>query len=227
MSTGKIVLLVIGVLVLLLTAGLLFAGGALVWASDNLTDDDGFFNTSAITLDRDSYALVVPSINIDVETAGLWEWSDLFTIKFEGSSNDSGGRIFLGVASEADIDGYLGGVEYDEISTFSIHPDDDAPYNITYTRRSGSSAPADPVAQSFWIVSASGDGTQSLEWSPESVGSFSVVLMNENGSRGVDFNAVVGAKVPLVFAVGVGLLGGGVVGLVIGGLMIFMAVRRA
>jgi len=50
--------------------------------------------------------------------------------------------------------------------------------------------------------------------------------MNEDASRGVDFNVVVGAKVPFVFAVGVGLLGGGVVGLVIGGLMIYLAVRR-
>jgi hypothetical protein len=225
-STGKIVLLIIGILVLLLTAGLLFAGSALVWASDNLTDDDGFFNTSSIILERDSYALVVPSINIDVEMAGLWEWSDFFTLKIEGSSNESSGRIFLGVASEADIDSYLGGVEYDEISTFTIHPDDEAPYNITFTRRPGSSTPANPVAQSFWIVSASGAGTQSLEWSPESIGSYSVVLMNEDGSRGIDQSVVVGAKVPLVFAVGVGLLGGGVVGLVIGGLMIFLAVRR-
>ena len=70
MSTGKVILLVTGVLVLLLTVGLLFAGGALVWVSSGGTDSDGFFNTSPIVLERDSYALVVPSINIDVETMG-------------------------------------------------------------------------------------------------------------------------------------------------------------
>ena len=129
------------------------------------------------------------------------------------------------MAREADIDSYLSGVEYDEISTLTIRPDDAAPYDITYTRRPGSSAPADPATQTFWIVSAHGVGTQSLEWSPEAAGSFSVVLMNEDASRGVDLSVVVGAKVPLVFAVGVGLLGGGVVGLVIGVVMIYLAVR--
>ncbi len=226
MSTGKIILLVIGILVLLLTVGLLFAGGALVWVSSSQTDSDGFFNTSSIVLERDSHALVVPSINIDVETMGLWEWSDFFTLKIEGSNNDGAGGIFLGVAREADIDSYLSGVEYDEISRLTIHHDDAAPYDIEFTRKHGNSTPADPATQTFWLVSAHGVGTQSLEWSPEAAGSFSVVLMNEDASRGVDLSVVVGAKVPLVFAVGVGLLGGGVVGLVIGVVMIYLAVRR-
>jgi hypothetical protein len=226
MSTGKVILLVTGVLVLLLTVGLLFAGGALVWVSNSQTDSDGFFNTSSIVLERDSYALVVPSINIDVETMGLWEWSDFFTLKVEGSSNDGAGGIFLGVARDADIDSYLNGVEYDEISRLTIHHDDAAPYNIEFTKKHGSSIPANPATQTFWIVSAHGTGTQSLEWSPETAGSYSIVLMNEDASRGVDFNVIVGAKVPLVFAIGLGLLGGGVVGLVIGGLMIYLAVRR-
>ena len=227
MSTGKIILLVIGILVLLLTVGLLFAGGALVWASNSQTDSDGFFNTSSIVLERDSYALVVPSINIDVETMGLWEWSDFFTLKIGGSSNDSAGGIFLGVAREADIDSYLSGVEYDEISRLTIHHDDAAPYDIEFTRKHGNSTPVEPATQTFWLVSAHGAGTQSLEWSPEAAGSYSIVLMNEDALRGVDLSVVVGAKVPLVFAVGVGLLGGGVVGLVIGVVMIYLAVRRS
>jgi len=171
MSTGKIVLLVTGVLVLLLTVGPLFSGGALVWVSSGGTDSDGFFNTSPIVLERDSYALVLPSINIDVETMGPWEWSDFFTLKVEGSSNDGAGGIFPGIARDGDIDSYLNGVEYDEISRLTIHHDDAAPYNIEFTRKHGSSIPANPATQTFWIVSAHGTGTQSLEWSPEVAGS--------------------------------------------------------
>lgn len=60
----------------------------------------------------------------------------------------------------------------------------------------------------------------------EAAGSYSIVLMNEDGWRGVDISVVVGVKVSLVFAFGVGLLGGGAVALVIGGVMIYLALRR-
>jgi len=50
--------------------------------------------------------------------------------------------------------------------------------------------------------------------------------MNEDGSAGIDIDIVLGAKVPLLFGIGVGLLVGGIVALSISILMIYLAARR-
>ena len=57
-------------------------------------------------------------------------------------------------------------------------------------------------------------------------GSWSLALMNEDGSANVDLSIVFGAKIPWLFGTGVGLLSGGVVGLALGFVMVFLAVRR-
>jgi hypothetical protein len=50
--------------------------------------------------------------------------------------------------------------------------------------------------------------------------------MNDDGTAGIDIDMVFGAKVPLLLAVGVGLLGGGVVVLSISIFMVYFAARR-
>lgn len=70
----------------------------------------------------------------------------------------------------------------------------------------------------------SGTGTQTLEWKLET-GTYSLVLMNHDGSQGVDLDIALGAKIPLIFGVGVGLVVGGIVALVVGILMIIFALR--
>jgi uncharacterized membrane protein len=99
------------------------------------------------------------------------------------------------------------------------------PYSVDYINHPGTIVPEAPTSQNFWTESAYGSGTQILEWELES-GSHSLVLMNNNGSVGVDIDIVLGAKVPLLFGIGVGLLVGGVAALSISISMIFFAVRR-
>jgi hypothetical protein len=220
MSAGKVVLLVFGIIVLLVSVGLVFGGGALLWVNSALTDDEGFYTTRFVRLDRDSYAIVTEPADIDLGAAWIWDWSNLVTFKVEGYSDDPSKQIFVGIAEESDLDAYLHNVEHDEIAEFSVHP-----YEIDYRYHPGSSSPASPASQTFWSVSAHGSGTQSLEWSLET-GTYSLLLMNDDGSAGLDLRVSVGAKVPLVFGTGLGLLIGGVVGLIIGFLMVFLAVRR-
>ena len=221
MSTGKIILLVCGVFVLLASFGLLAGGGALIWVDNTLKDSQGFYTTETIQLEKDSYALVTTAADIDLRAAWLWDWGNLATFKVEGSNNDSSKQIFMGVAEEADIQAYLSGVEYDEITRFRIHPT-----RVNYRNHPGTSEPAAPASQTFWTASAHGAGTQTLEWELET-GSYSLVLMNADGSAGVDLSTVLGAKVPLLFGVSVGLLVGGVVVLIGGAFMVYIAVRRS
>jgi len=228
MSAGKIVLLVFGVIVLLVSIALLLSGGALMWVDRTIKDSEGFYSTKTIHLERDSYAIVTKPADIDLK--GDWEWpfwgghwdpSDFLTLKIEGSNNDSSKQVFIGVAEASDLKAYLKDVEYDEITRFRIRR-----ARLGYTNHPGSSEPTAPTSQTFWTASAHGVGTQTLEWGIEP-GTYSFVLMNDDGSRGLNLSTVVGVKIPpILWGVSVGLLVGGIVVLVIGALMVYLAVRR-
>jgi len=228
MSAGKIVLLVFGVIVLLVSLALLLSGGALMWAERAIKDSEGFYSTKTIQLEKDSHAIVTKPADIDLK--GDWEWpfwggrcdpSDFLTLKIQGSSNDPSKQIFIGIAEVSDLKTYLKDVEYDEITRFRIRRRE-----LGYTNHPGTSEPLAPTTQTFWTASAHGAGTQTLGWGIEP-GSYSFVLMNDDGSRGLNLSTLVGVKVPpILWGVSVGLLVGGIVVLVIAALMIYLAVRR-
>jgi len=238
-STGKVLLLVFGVIVLLISFGLMFGGGSIVWADSTLKDSEGFYTTRAFPLETDAYAIVTPPTYIDLDPGWYWDWSNVATIfdpgwywdwsnvatiKVKGTNADPAKQVFIGVARESDLKAYLSDVEYDEIREFSL---DAHRVDCDYRNHPGDSRPAVPTAQTFWRASAHGSGTRTLEWGIET-GSYMLVLMNSDGSAGVDLNTVVGAKIPpILFGVGVSLLVGGVVALAIGTLMILLAARRA
>ena len=221
MSAGKVILLIFGIIVLLVSIGLIIAGSGVLWANSALTDDEGYYTTKTLQIYKDSYAVVSEPAEVDLGSAWAWDWGRLVTFKVKASNNDSLKDVFLGVADEGALQGYLRDVEYDEVIDFEIDPD-----RLTYQNHPGSSEPAAPATSVIWSESAYGPGTQTLEWELES-GTWVLVLMNGDGSAGIDMSVVVGAKVPWLLGVGIGLLVGGVVALGIGVLMVFFAVRRA
>ena len=220
MSAGKIILLVFGIIIMVAALGLVIAGGGALWVNGALTDDDGYFTTKTLRIDSDSYAVITEPADVDLGSAWVWDWGNLVKFKVEGENDDLSKGIFIGVADERDLNDYLRDVEHDEIIDFSIGPDE-----LNYRYHSGSSAPEAPVSQTFWSETAYGSGEQTLEWELES-GTWSLVLMNEDGSDGVDLSVVLGVEVPWLFGTGVGLLVGGVVGLIVGFVMIYLAVRK-
>jgi hypothetical protein len=227
MSTVRIILLIFGLLFLLASLPLTIGGGSILWANAFLPDDDGFFISGDHRLDRNSYAMVTESADIDFdeEWQGGWGWcgdwdsGDFVTIKIEGKNNDSSKGIFIGIAEESDWEEYLNDVEYDEVTDISLDP-----FTVDYINHPGNSSPEAPTSQSFWTESIYGTGRQVLEWEPET-GTYSVILMNEDGSRSVDVDVAVGAKVPWLFGVGVGMVVGGVVALIIGILMVVFSLH--
>ena len=233
MKAGKIVLLVFGVIILLISLVPLLAGGGLMWVETALRDSQGFYTTPAIQLEKGSHAIVTEPANIDLRGDRDWLWKtrifgacwdpkDFLTLKLEGSSNDASKQVFLGIAPMSDLKTYLKDVEYDEVTDFKIR----GGARLDYTNHPGTSAPEPPTDQTFWTASVHGQGTQSLEWGIEE-GTYSFVLMNADGSRGLDLDASLGVKVPpVVGGIGIILL---VVGLVLLGvaiLMIYLAARR-
>ena len=219
-SAGKIVLLVFGIIGLLVAVGLLLVGGFFIWLDIARTDNEGFVTTRTIHLDKTSHAIVTEPVEIDLRAAWLWDWSDFGTIKVEGSNDNPLKQVFIGIARDADVKAYLSNVEYDEIGEWRIWP-----HRLDYTNHPGTSVPAAPTTQIFWTVSAHGAGTQTLEWELEE-DTYSLVLMNDDGSSGVDLSIVMGAKVSWILWIGVGFLAGGAVALIAASLMVYFAARR-
>lgn len=81
------------------------------------------------------------------------------------------------------------------------------------------------MEQGFWEASASGSGTQMLQWIPEDNG-YMIVVMNADGSQGVDVAVQIGAKVPGLAGIGNVLLAGGSLGVLVGGLVIYLGAVR-
>lgn len=229
MSAGRIILLIFGILLFLGSIPLLVGGGTLLWADMVWTDDDGFITTETDQLKSDSYAIVTESADIDIDDEWNWGWGwnvdwdlgDLVTFKVEGTNNDDSKGIFIGVAPESDLIGYLSDVEYDEIIDFSIHSDG---FDVDYKNHTGNSSPTAPTSETFWMNSTSGTGTQVLEWELET-GTYSLVLMNEDGSRDVDLDVSVGVKASWILGVGIGFVVGGIIALIIGVLMFISSLR--
>ena len=225
MSAGRVVLLVFGIIFLVGAVFMLVAGGGMVWANGALTDNEGFFSTETSRIESDGYAIVSEPVRIDwdMECGVGWCCSpgNLVTFKVEGSNRDASKGIFIGIAEESDVEEYLEDVEYDEIVQWQA---DDFELDVEYDTHDGTAVPAPPASQD-WAASANGSGTQTLEWEPQS-GNWVLVVMNEDGSAGVDVNGAVGAKVPWVFRAGVGLLVAGVVVLVAGIVMVCFAAAK-
>ena len=225
MSAGKILLLVFGVIIILVAVGLMFGGGTLLWLERTHTDE-GFIASDPVDIERDSHAIVTGPIEIDEVALDVLDWLGIATaFAVEGSNNDPAKNIFIGVAEESDVEAYLSDVEYDEMSF--AHTGWLAFESVDYTNHPGSSQPAAPASEEFWRESEQGAGTQTMEWKTE-VGSHSIVLMNDDGSAGVDLSDVVfKVKVGSLLGISVGLLVGGIAVLLLGGFMIFLAVRRS
>jgi hypothetical protein len=225
MSAGKVVLLVFGIIFLVAALVLLLGGGALTWATTAATDD-GYIMSKTTRLESDTCAITTEPVVVDLRSDEGWGWrferDDFVTLKVQGASEDPGTGIFIGIAARSDVEGYLDGVPYDEIVEWNDRP---FGVDIEYSAHSGTLQPGDPAKQAFWEEYVAGTGTQTLKWVPKT-GDWVLVIMNEDASAGVDFEGAVGARVPSLVWVGVGLLVGGVAVMIGGIVMVYFAARR-
>ena len=214
---GRVIALVVGILLLLPGIGLTVAGGLLLWADGPARNDDGFLYSASDSFSTSGYAIT--SASIDLATGANWlpVSSALGTAKVQ-VTGAHGGDVFVGIARVADTTDYLGGVDRTIVTDLGSGS---APAIHT-----GAGEPTTaPGEQTFWAAQASGPGTQTLTWTP-SAGSWTLVVMNADGSAGVSVDARVGATAPALGGLAWGVLVVGVVLLLLGVLAIVLAVRR-
>ncbi len=197
-STGKTAAaIVIGAIGLIIAA----AGTVAIVAHAFLRDDDGYY-TASTQLETPSYALTTDDIDLNQVGADVPN-ALVGKIRLQASSDD-GKPLFLGIAPTADVNRYLSGVGHRQVSEISTNHD---PRYETFPGHAPRSLPG---RQNFWAARSQGPGEQTILWDLEP-GNWTIVAMNANGSRGVSIDSGIGAKVPWVIWVGVGLLGLGLV----------------
>ncbi|KQV77979.1 hypothetical protein ASC64_04000 [Nocardioides sp. Root122] len=190
-TTGRIVSVVAGSVLVLAGLGLAGAGGtlALVGATDR---DDGFVMSPAIGMDGGAWAITSEDARITTEGAPDWVPDRVLGDVRVTAESDSATPLFIGVARSADVSAYLDGVGRD---VFREIRDGKAVLEET-SGRAPRSAPQD---QTFWVASATGTGA-TLDWEPQD-GSWTFVLMRTDGARGVSADVATGAQLPVLDAV--------------------------
>ena len=164
-------------------AVLLAATGGAVHLVDEQRRDGAYLTSDTVRVDSAGHAVTVEDIDLD-GLGGDW----LLGTARVRATGASGAPVFIGVAPTEDVADYLDGVAHSTATEL----DDPA-----YTEHPGTAPGEAPTESDIWTAQASGTGTQSMTWKP-SGGNWTVVVMNADGSAGVDARTDVGATVPIV-----------------------------
>jgi hypothetical protein len=202
-TAGRTAAVVTGAIAGLLAFALI-AAGAVLLSGNAQKDRDGYISTGSDRFHTQTYALATDDLDIDTDAPDwLLGSSDLGKVRLKAHSRE-GKPVFVGIAPTRDVDAYLSGTAHATVTDV-----DYSPFRASYRTHGGDRRPAAPGAgQRFWTAFAKGRGTQTLEWKVKD-GSWSVVVMNADGSAGVDAGVSAGADAPWLSAVGWGTMGGG------------------
>jgi Domain of unknown function (DUF4389) len=193
-GAGRVVLIVVGVITALLSLASLAGGTALVVVDQTQRDEDGFLMSPREDFSTATYAIVSESVDVDFGGSESAARAILGDVRIRSESDRD---VFVGVARDSDVEQYLSGVEHSVVTDIGKDPE--------YSDRPGGAPTSPPGDQDFWVASTSGSGEQTLEWKPEE-GSWSAVVMNSDGSRGVASKLSIGAELDAALWVGIVLL---------------------
>jgi len=193
-GAGRVVLIVVGVIAALLSLPMLAGGTALIVVDQTQRDDDGFLMSPSEDFSTATYAIVSDSADVDFGGSERAARAILGDIRIRSESDRD---VFVGIARDTDVDEYLNDVERSVVTDIGEDPE--------YSHRRGGAPTSPPGEQDFWAVSTHGSGEQTLEWEPED-GSWSVVVMNSDGSRGVASELSIGAELDAALWVGIVVL---------------------
>jgi hypothetical protein len=190
---GRIVAVVLGTLLALVGAVIVAAAiGVLALAGfDNTVDTD---NQRLVS---ETAAITVGAVQLEGERPTGWPFSDEDELALRIDATSAAGEpIFLGIGPSPDVERYLAPVEYDEVDDVSFNP-----FALDYDRQPaaepGGTLEA-PAEQTFWTVQAEGpQSSVQLDWD-FAPGRYTLVLMNGDGSPGIDADASLELEVPFL-----------------------------
>lgn len=219
-SAGRIASIVAASVAAVVAVGFIAAGALLLWG-DSKTDDEGYLSTGKERYAASTYALASDNLDIDLDGAGwIMDRDDVGKVRLAVESS-AGKPVFVGIARTSDVADYLRGTAYTSVTEV-----DYSPFHASYRDRdhAGDRRPAQPADQDFWAASAHGSGTQTVDWELED-GDWSIVVMNADGSRGVDTDIRAAAQVPFLGTLGWVSLGGALVLLITAATLMYLGLR--
>ena len=180
LAGGRLAAVIAGGLSLLLAATAALGAGGLTWASSK-QDDAGYYTTSTERIATATSAIATDDMDVDGVPGALG--------KIRVNVKSANGKpIFAGIARTRDVDAYLLNSAHTTLTDVDVDP-----FEPTYEDSFGTGTPAPPASQRFWV--ASSDGSKPLDWRVKD-GTWSVVVMNADGSAGVDTRVSAGASLP-------------------------------
>lgn len=213
-TAGRVIALVAGSVLLLVSLGLIAGGGALTWA-DTEQLHSGYLTSGTTTYTTNGYALASERIDLNVG----WGWLGRLVgqVRIRVYPADPSRPLFAGIASAGDVGRYLAGVSYTTMSP---------PGDRDVTGHPGTRIPAAPAAALPWAARAEGTGQLTLTW-PVTEGDWMVVVMNSDASPGITVRADAGVSSPALPWLAGELLAAGVLVGVAAAALIIVPVRLA
>ncbi|HQR28030.1 MAG TPA: DUF4389 domain-containing protein [Nocardioides sp.] len=213
-TAGRVVSLVAGCLLLLGALGAGLAGGTLAVANATMRDDAGFLMSPQDSFSTGTYALTSANLEVHTDVPSSEVPQRLLGDAKLRVTAVQDQPVFVGIARTSDVDAFLGDTLHATVVDFGRRP---------VYRTNGSTAPATlPGDSDIWVAQSEGTGTQEITW-PVERGDWTLVVMNADGSRGVNVDVAAGAEVPALVWVVVGLLVGAAIGLLLAVLFIGLA----
>jgi hypothetical protein len=136
------------------------------------------------------------------------------------SVSDSDQPVFVGIGPAADVDRFLAGTTVQTVSDFDLWP-----LQLDTETREGTQQPGSPLDETFWVAQSDGATSAATSWKIDD-GSYRVVVMNVDGSPGVDVDGSLSVRVPLLGAITVSSLVGGGLIVVVGVTLLVSGLRR-
>jgi hypothetical protein len=218
-TAAQVAALVAGSLIGLFALGLMAAGGVALWGEAQ-KDAQGYVATASDPFSTRGYALATDNLEVDSDVPGWVARQDDFG-KVRLQVTPHGDKpVFVGIAPTSEVSRYLHQSPHSTVRDLEY-----SPFRVDYAARGGDRRPARPAAQDFWAASTHGAGTQSLTWDVRH-GSWSVVVMNADGSRGVDTGISAGVRLPFLSAIGWSTIGGGALLLLGAGGLFYLGLRQ-
>jgi hypothetical protein len=217
-STARVLSIGAAAVLAIVSTALLAAGALSLWG-DSQRDADGYISTDREHVSTTAYALASDDLDINSDAPDwLLDGDDLGTVRLAAQSRD-GKPVFVGVARTSDVERYLSGTAYTTVADF-----DTSPFRADYDEHAGTGRPVAPAERPIWDASVQGGGHQRLDWDAKP-GNWSVVVMNADGSRGVDTTVSAGAKLSFLQPLGWAAIGGGVVLMLAAGGLLYLGLR--
>ena len=212
-TAGRVVTLIIGCVLTLISLGFIGGGATLAWAGQALRHD-GYVTTGASAYSTSGYALASDRVRL--------HWGLLLTglvgdVRVRVTVVNPVKPVFVAIGPADRVAAYLSGTPYATVTGTGANG---------VTVHDGAGRPASPQGAGIWVAQTTGTGTQVLRWTAQD-GDWTVVAMNRDGSAGVTVRADAGVSAPGLVPLALELITGGVVLGALSAALIWVPVRLA